>query len=207
MSRGLNSTAQTPKTLASRDMLPRSFFDAVHRTKSAFQPHVLWINVRDQRVIHFRRLDNSPGEARPRRNPVYAPVREPYIASTARYGIGQRENSNKTPLGLHRIAEKIGADAEPGTIFKGRRPVGNTRDGQPDARITDRILWLDGLEPGRNRGGNVDSYRRYIYIHGTGDESTLGQPDTCGCTHLAAKDLIPLFDILPVDTLVWISPR
>lgn len=207
MSRGLNSSDRRPKTPSGQARLPRSFFDAVHRTNSAFQPNVLWISVGDQRVIHLQRVTALPEEARTRRNPVYAPVRAPYIASTSRYGIGQQENSNKTPLGLHRIAEKIGGNAEPGTIFKGRRPVGNTRDGQPNARITDRILWLDGLELGRNRGGNVDSYRRYIYIHGTGDESTLGQPDTCGCTHLAATDLIPLFDILPVDTLVWISRR
>jgi lipoprotein-anchoring transpeptidase ErfK/SrfK len=201
MSNGASSTPATDPTL------PQEFFDAVRRTNTAFQPHVLWINVEAQSVVHFVRKPSSSSDSSVTPEHGYAPARAPYRASTSRYGIGQEENSNKTPLGLHRIAEKIGADAEPGTIFKGRRPVGNTRDGQRDARITDRILWLDGLEPGLNRGGNVDSYRRYIYIHGTGNESTLGRPDTCGCTHLAATDLIPLFDILPVDTLIWISAR
>jgi len=206
MNQGSSLSGNMPKSplQANLPKLPAGFFKAVHQTQSQFQPHVLWIHVRQQQMLHFGRVNSAEGH---QRNPDYAPLRGPYQISTSRFGIGQEENSNKTPLGLHRIAEKIGADAEPGTIFKGRRPVGNTRDGLPNARITDRILWLDGLEPGRNRGGNVDSYRRYIYIHGTGDESKLGQPDTCGCTHLAAKDLIPLFDILPVDTLVWISRR
>ena len=67
--------------------------------------------------------------------------------------------------------------------------------------------WLEGLEPGFNRGGNVDSHSRYIYIHGTGDEPSLGRPVSYGCIHLAANDLIPLFDKLPGGTLVWISKR
>ena len=75
----------------------------------------------------------------------------------------------------------------------------------PNATITTRILWLEGLQPGFNRGGNVDSYNRYIYIHGTGDESTIGRPTSHGCIHLAVEDLIPLYDTLPVGTLVWIT--
>ena len=101
--------------------------------------------------------------------------------STSRFGIGQTEGSNRTPLGLHRIAEKIGA------------------------KITTRILWLEGLEPGFNRGGNVDSHARYIYLHGTADQMSIGQPASCGCIHLADADLIPLFDLIPDGTLVWIS--
>jgi lipoprotein-anchoring transpeptidase ErfK/SrfK len=64
---------------------------------------------------------------------------------------------------------------------------------------------LEGLEPGRNRGGSVDSHGRYIYIHGTGDEPTLGRPASCGCVHLASADLMPLFDLIPSGTLVWIE--
>ena len=75
----------------------------------------------------------------------------------------------------------------------------------PDAKITTRILWLEGLEPGFNRGGNVDSHKRYIYIHGTADQITIGKPTSCGCIHLADVDLIPLFDLLPSGTLVWID--
>ena len=90
--------------------------------------------------------------------------------STSRFGIGQTEGSNCTPLGLHRIVEKIGGGWPGGTVFKGRQPIGYTWKGLPDAKITTRILWLEGLEPGFNRGGNVDSHARYIYIHGTADQ-------------------------------------
>jgi len=73
------------------------------------------------------------------------------------------------------------------------------------APITNRIFWLEGLEPGFNRGGDVDTFARYIYIHGTGNETTLGRPDSHGCVHLAGVDLIPLYDKLPEGTLVWIA--
>jgi hypothetical protein len=126
--------------------------------------------------------------------------------STSRFGIGQTEGSNRTPLGLHRIAEKIGAGEPAGTVFKARKGVGHTsQPGFADAKITTRILWLEGLEPGFNRGGNVDSHARYIYLHGTADQMSIGQPASCGCIHLADADLIPLFDLIPDGTLVWIS--
>jgi hypothetical protein len=125
--------------------------------------------------------------------------------STSQFGIGQVEGSNCTPLGLHRIVEKIGGGWPAGTVFKGRRPIGYTWKGMPDAKITTRILWLEGLEPGFNRGGNVDSRARYIYLHGTADQMSIGKPVSCGCIHLADADLIPLFDWLPSGTLVWIS--
>jgi len=126
--------------------------------------------------------------------------------STSSFGIGQAEGSNRTPLGLHRIAEKIGAGEPVGTVFKGRKIVGHTS--QPnlaDAKITTRILWLEGLEPGFNQGGKVDSHARYIYIHGTADQKSIGQPASHGCIHLADADLMPLFDLVPGGTLVWIS--
>lgn len=128
-----------------------------------------------------------------------------YSCSTSKFGIGQTESSNCTPLRLHRIAEKIGAGAAAGTVFKGRQVIGHVS--QPElakSKITTRIMWLDGLEPGFNRGGNVDSHARYVYIHGTADQESIGKPDSCGCVHLADRDLIPLFDMLPSGTLVWI---
>ncbi len=128
-----------------------------------------------------------------------------FRCSTSRFGIGQDAGSDCTPLGLHRIAEKIGGGWPVGTVFKSRKPVGYTWQGLPLARITTRILWLEGLEPGFNRGGDVDSHARYIYIHGTGDEPALGRPASHGCIQLAADDLIPLYDKLPVGTLVWIE--
>ncbi len=136
--------------------------------------------------------------------PAYC-CRKRFLVSTSAYGIGQTANSNRTPLGLHRIAEKIGAGQPIGTVFRSRQAVGLTWQGQPKAAIVHRILWLEGLEPGLNRGDNVDTYRRYIYIHGFGDETTLGRPQSHGCIHLAASDLLPLFDLAPVGTLVWIA--
>ncbi|HEU6447797.1 MAG TPA: L,D-transpeptidase [Verrucomicrobiae bacterium] len=129
-----------------------------------------------------------------------------FSCSTSRFGIGQTEGSNCTPLGLHRIAEKIGAGERPGTVFRSREVVGHTSQPEfADAKITTRILRLEGLEEGFNRGGNIDSHRRYIYIHGTADQKSIGAPASCGCIHLADTDLIPLFDLLPAGTLVWIS--
>lgn len=106
---------------------------------------------------------------------------------------------------MHRIASKIGGGYPVGTVFKGRRPVGLIWQGMAKARIAHRLLWLEGLEPGHNRGGSVDSFGRYIYIHGLAEEERLGTPDSSGCVHLAAGDLIPLYDRIPVGSLVWID--
>jgi len=125
--------------------------------------------------------------------------------STSRFGIGEVAGSNMTPRGLHRIAEKIGDGCPAGTVFKERKIVGYTSEGYPEALITTRIMWLEGLEPGFNRGGNVDSHDRYIYIHGTGNQSGIGKPASHGCVHFADPDLIALYDLLPSGTLVWIS--
>lgn len=135
-----------------------------------------------------------------------------FPCSTSRFGIGQTEGSNCTPLGLHRIAEKIGAGEPAGTVFKSRERVGHTSQPEfAEARITTRILWLEGLEPGLNKGSNggdnVDTHARYVYIHSTADQGSIGRPDSCGCIHLADADLIPLFDLLPSGTLVWISAQ
>jgi len=129
-----------------------------------------------------------------------------YRCSTSRFGIGQIEGSNRTPPGLHRIAEKIGGGEPAGTVFKSREIIGHTSQPEfADAKITTRILWLEGLEPGFNQGTNVDSHERYIYIHGTSDQKTIGEPASCGCIHLADADLIWLFDTVPSGSLVWIS--
>jgi len=137
---------------------------------------------------------------------TYAWRRE-FLISTSRYGLGQEKGSNQTPLGLHRVARKVGGGYPTGTVFKSRQAIGLTWGGMPDAAIAHRILWLDGLEPDRNRGGTHDTFGRYVYIHGVGDELTLGRPASCGCVHLAAADLVPLFNLLPVGTLVWIGNR
>ncbi len=132
-------------------------------------------------------------------------VRRTFRISTSRFGIGQTKNSRFTPLGLHRIARKVGGGWPTGAVFKSREMIGYTWDGQPGAAITNRILWLEGLEPGFNRGGNVDTFARYIYIHGTGDEPALGRPASSGCIHVRGAELLPLYDLVPVSTLVWIA--
>jgi len=188
-----------------RSSLPAGFFSAVKRHGVRFTDNVLFVRIGKQTMLHCASVRAHNGH-RDRRYPDYVPLRNPYRISTSRFGIGQVEGSNCTPLGLHRIAEKIGGGWPAGIAFKSRQPIGFTWSGAPDAKITSRILWLEGLEPGFNRGGNVDSRARYIYIHGTGDETTLGRPASCGCIHLSADDLIPLFDTLPRGTLVWIEP-
>jgi hypothetical protein len=131
-----------------------------------------------------------------------------FRCSTSRFGIGEVLNSDRTPLGLHRISEKIGAGEPPGTIFQDREVIGTVSElGVAAGAITTRIMWLDGLEPGYNRGGEVDTHDRLIYIHGTGNQHSIGRPATNGCIHLADLDLIYLFDLLPSGTLIWIAER
>ena len=172
------------------------FLDACQKNGIAPTQIVLVVSVGGQAVSLF---ENNPASWR-----LGGKMR----CSTSRFGIGQTEGSNCTPLGLHRIVEKIGAGAPAGTVFKSRQIIGHTSQPElADAKITTRILWLEGLEPGFNRGGNVDSHSRYIYIHGTADQASIGKPASCGCIHLADTDLIPLFDLLPAGTLVWISEK
>jgi hypothetical protein len=131
-------------------------------------------------------------------------IKRTLVISTSRFGVGQVSGSNCTPLGLHRIAAKHGGGYPVGTIFKHRQPIGYQWKGLEWTAIAHRILRLDGLEPGFNKGGKVDSFNRYIYIHGLGDEPSLGRPASCGCIHLRSSDLIPLFNRVPIGTLVWI---
>ena len=135
-----------------------------------------------------------------------------YPCSSSRFGIGETNGSYRTPRGLHRIAEKVGDGKPAGTIFKNREVIGYVSElGVKAGTITTRIMWLDGLEPGFNRGTNgmvnVDTHDREIYIHGTGDQNSLGRPASFGCIHLADANLIPLYDLLPSGTLVWIGER
>lgn len=147
--------------------------------------------------------ESTPNKNAPK-DPPYQSIRECRI-STSKFGSGQVTGSNQTPLGLHRIAEKYGDGCPAGTVFKARQAIGHLNDGLPLESITTRILWLEGLEEGWNRGGNVDTHARYIYIHGFGDQDSLGTPASLGCIHLADADLIPLYDLLPGGTLVWIE--
>jgi hypothetical protein len=134
-----------------------------------------------------------------------------WLVSTARNGVGEVEGSECTPRGLHRICEKIGAGSPPHTVFVGRRPTGEIWSPALAARhpgrdwILTRILWLEGCEPGRNRGGAVDSRARYIYIHGAPDDAVMGVPGSRGCVRMRAADIIELFDRTPLGAAVEIS--
>jgi len=130
-----------------------------------------------------------------------------YSVSTAKNGIGSEANSGKTPLGLHRIAQKIGEGVEKLTIFKGR--INTEKKAVLNAKnagdlVTTRIMWLEGLEVGKNRGAGVDSYKRYIYIHGTAEEYLIGQPASHGCIRMYNDDVIELFDKVDEGSLVYI---
>lgn len=135
-----------------------------------------------------------------------------YPVSTSSYGIGSQSGSNKTPLGAHYVKRKFGAGAKSGTIFKARSNTGKIAaiESQPrttgDDYVTTRILWLSGLEPGNNQGGDVDSFNRFIYIHGTHEEGLIGQPASHGCVRMLNKDVIELFDRVPESSLVLIQP-
>jgi UDP-N-acetylmuramate--alanine ligase len=135
-------------------------------------------------------------------------VIEQYDASTSRFGNGIRENSFKTPLGLHRITEKIGDGAPAGRIFKARKDTGIDWDhhSMEDNLILTRILRLEGLEAGINKGTGVDSYERFIYIHGTNREDLIGTPLSHGCLTLRNEDILRLYEIVREGMLVYIDP-
>ena len=118
-------------------------------------------------------------------------------------------DSYGTPTGLHKVADKIGAGAPEGTVFKGRVPTGQIYDqvSPEDAErnlITSRILRLRGLEIGKNCGEGLDSYDRYIYIHGSNHEDRIGQPFSGGCVEMFNADVIELFEQVDVGDLIWI---
>ncbi|HEV2045763.1 MAG TPA: L,D-transpeptidase [Chthoniobacterales bacterium] len=123
-----------------------------------------------------------------------------YPISSSRFGLGSEEGSMKTPLGEFRVAEKIGHEAAPGTIFKARVALGPD-DPLPDTEdfITSRILWLEGLDE-----DNANTRDRFIYIHGTKHEDKIGQPDSHGCIRMRNDDVIELFDLVDETTPVVI---
>ena len=133
-----------------------------------------------------------------------------YPVSTAFNGAGEVSGSFCTPRGRHVVRAKIGAEQAVNTVFVQRRPTGEIYSSQLQAAfprrdwILTRILWLSGCEPGRNRLGDVDTMRRYIYLHGTPDSTSLGVPGSHGCVRLANRDIIELFDLLPTYSPVEI---
>ena len=133
-----------------------------------------------------------------------------YSVSTAKKGLGEKNGSFCTPRGRHIIRAKIGAGLPPGAVFVRRRPTGGVWTPELHAKypgrdwILTRILWLSGLERGKNRLGDVDTMRRYIYIHGTPDTAEMGKPGSIGCVRMRNKDIVELFDLVPPYTPVEI---
>jgi len=134
-----------------------------------------------------------------------------YAVSTSKHGAGERNGSYRTPRGRHLVRAKIGAGAPANTVFVRRRPTGERWSPELHARhpgrdwMLTRILWLSGCEPGRNRLGEVDTMRRYIYIHGAPDSAEMGRPGSIGCIRMRNADLVELFDLVPPYTEVLIS--
>ena len=155
---------------------------------------ILFVSVKEQKIYHI--VENI--------------IMKEYLVSTAKKGIGNQKNSDMTPHGLHYIKEKHG-DKTPqngkmiGRVFYGQIATiySDTTSSKTDD-ITSRILWLSGMEKDINKGGNVDSYNRYIYIHGTSEEGKIGVPASHGCIRMLNTDVIELYAKIKIGTKVLI---
>jgi L,D-transpeptidase YbiS len=134
-----------------------------------------------------------------------------YSVSTSKNGAGEKNGSFCTPRGRHIIRAKIGAGAPVNTVFVKRRPTGEIYNPELGGRfpgrdwMLTRLLWLSGCEPGFNRLGDVDTMRRYIYIHGSPDSAAMGQPGSIGCIRMRNRDLMELFELVEPGTPVEIT--
>jgi len=134
-----------------------------------------------------------------------------YTISSSKFGEGSKEGSYRTPLGAHYIKEYIGAGCDSLTIFENRVPtehktkIISVKKTSKEDIICSRILWLSGLEEGRNKGPSVDSLSRYIYIHGTNEEGLLGVKASHGCIRMSNSDIIDLCDKEISNALIYIS--
>jgi len=139
-------------------------------------------------------------------------VEREFLVSTSRYGPGEQQGSLCTPRGRHVIRARIGGHLPVGAVLRGRRPTGVVYSPELQRQapgrdwILSRILWLSGLEPGRNRLGSVDTMQRYIYIHGTPDQEPMGVPFSHGCIRMRNADVCWLFDAVLPGTLVDLVP-
>jgi hypothetical protein len=155
----------------------------------------LYISVTEQRIYFYN-------EAR---------LESIYEISTAIKGVNQIRDSEGTPLGLHKIADKIGEGVPWGTVFIERKSTGKIfteyDDWETRSYVTSRILRLKGLQDGYNSGGNCDTYGRYIYIHGITNEKKIGTPGTRGCIGMRNGDVIELFSKIASDSVVLIGKK
>ena len=155
---------------------------------------ILFVSIKEQKLYHIK--DDK--------------IVKHYIISSTAYGIGSEAGSNKTPLGLHKVNQKYGEKTPIngrmiGRVFYGEIAAIYTDNNKSKTDdITSRIFWLEGLEKGKNKGNEIDSYKRYIYIHGTSEEGRLGKPASHGCIRMKNKEVIDLYKIIEVGTLVLI---
>ena len=163
-------------------------------SKNAFANEVLYVSIKQQKLYH---IQNDS-------------IIKEYIISSSAYGIGSKAGSNKTPIGLHSIKEKYGDNTPINGRMTGRVFYGDIATIYTDETksktddITSRIFWLEGMEKGKNKGKGIDSFSRYIYIHGTSEEGRLGKPASHGCIRMKNKEVIDLYNLVEVGTLVLI---
>ena len=161
---------------------------------NTFTDEVIYVSIKNQKLYHIQH-DSIINE---------------YIISSSVYGIGSTSGSNKTPIGLHRIREKYGERTPINGKMTGRVFHGYIATIYTDQRksktddVTSRILRLEGLEKGKNKGQGIDSFKRYIYIHGTSEEGRLGKPASHGCIRMKNKEVIDLYKLVEVGTFVLI---
>ena len=157
-------------------------------------PVLLFVDIESQTLTHIEK----------------GTVLKLYNISSSYYGTGSKLNSLKTPLGRHEIYKKIGSNLPINAILKGRVWNGAIADVIKEPidtefdHVTSRILWLDGLELGKNKGKGIDSRNRYIYIHGTAEEGLIGIPASDGCIRMYNRDVVELFDLVDEKAQVWI---
>jgi len=155
---------------------------------------LLFVSIKNQKMYHIKE----------------GAIVKKYIISSSEYGTGSEAGSNKTPLGLHKVKEKYG-DETPingrmiGRVFYGQiATLYNDKTKSKTDDVTSRIFWLEGLEKGKNKGEGIDSYKRYIYIHGTSEEGRLGRPASHGCIRMKNNEVIDLYKTIAIGTLVLI---
>ena len=163
-------------------------------SKKGFTDEVIYVSIKEQKLYHIQ----------------HDSIIKEYIISSSVYGIGNTSGSNKTPIGLHSIRKKYGEKTPINGKMTGRVFQGNIATIYTDQTksktddVTSRILWLEGLEKGKNKGEGIDSFKRYIYIHGTSEEGRLGKPASHGCIRMKNKEVIDLYNLVEVGTLVLI---
>ena len=163
-------------------------------SKNAFANEVLYVSIKQQKLYH---IQNDS-------------IIKEYIISSSAYGIGSKAGSNKTPIGLHSIKEKYGDNTPINGRMTGRvfyddiATIYTDETKSKTDDVTSRIFWLEGMEKGKNKGKGIDSFSRYIYIHGTSEEGRLGKPASHGCIRMKNKEVIDLYKLIEVGTLVLI---